>query len=57
MSENRKGSFTLPGESGYEKLTLELAENGGRMSSVTVTGRSFPMKYWMRDMGFTPLSV
>ena len=29
MSENRKGSFTLPGESGYEKLTLELAEKWG----------------------------
>lgn len=25
----RKGSFTLPGESGYEKLTLELAEKWG----------------------------
>lgn len=23
-----KGGFTLPGESGYEKLTLEMAENG-----------------------------
>ena len=29
MSEKRKGSFTLPGESGYEKLTLELAEKWG----------------------------
>ena len=27
--ENTKGSFTLPGESGYEKLTLELAERWG----------------------------
>ena len=25
-----KGGFTLPGESGYEKLTLEMAENGCR---------------------------
>ena len=24
-----KGSFTLPGESGYEKLTLELADKWG----------------------------
>ena len=24
-----KGGFTLPGESGYEKLTLELAERWG----------------------------
>ena len=23
-----KGGFTLPGEAGYEKLTLELAKNG-----------------------------
>ena len=23
-----KGGFTLPGESGYEKLTLEMAKNG-----------------------------
>lgn len=29
MSEKRKGSFTLLGESGYEKLTLELAEKWG----------------------------
>lgn len=27
----RKGGFTLPGEAGYEKLTLELADNGGLM--------------------------
>ena len=26
---NSKGGFTLPGESGYEKLTLELAERWG----------------------------
>ena len=25
----RKGSFTLPGEAGYEKLTLQLAEKWG----------------------------
>ena len=25
----RKGNFTLPGEAGYEKLTLELAEKWG----------------------------
>ena len=24
-----KGGFTLPGESGYEKLTLEMAEKWG----------------------------
>ena len=24
-----KGGFTLPGESGYEKLTLEMAEKNG----------------------------
>jgi beta-D-galactosyl-(1->4)-L-rhamnose phosphorylase len=29
MSKQVKGSFTLPGESGYEKLTLELAERWG----------------------------
>ena len=28
MSET-KGGFTLPGESGYEKLTLQLAEKWG----------------------------
>ena len=28
-TENKKGRFTLPGESGYEKLTLELAEKWG----------------------------
>ena len=27
--ENNKGSFTLPGEAGYEKLTLELADKWG----------------------------
>ena len=26
-----KGGFTLPGESGYEQLTLKMAESGGRM--------------------------
>ena len=26
-----KGGFTLPGESGYEKLTLEMAEKWGWM--------------------------
>ncbi len=32
-TENKKGRFTLPGESGYEKLTLELAEKGlGRLA-------------------------
>jgi beta-D-galactosyl-(1->4)-L-rhamnose phosphorylase len=29
MSKQTKGSFTLPGESGYEKLTLELADRWG----------------------------
>lgn len=29
MTNQVKGSFTLPGESGYEKLTLELAEKWG----------------------------
>ena len=31
MTENNKikGDFTLPGESGYEDLTLELAEKWG----------------------------
>lgn len=29
MSNKVKGGFTLPGESGYEKLTLELAERWG----------------------------
>ena len=57
MSENRKGSFTLPGESGYEKLTLELAENWGADVIRDSDGTELPMKSWMRDMGFTPLSV
>ena len=26
---NKKGSFTLPGESGYEELTLRMAEKWG----------------------------
>lgn len=29
MIEKEKGSFTIPGESGYEKLTLEMAEKWG----------------------------
>lgn len=29
MEKTKKGSFTLPGESGYEKLTLELAKRWG----------------------------
>lgn len=29
MSETERGSFTLPGESGYEELTLELAKRWG----------------------------
>lgn len=29
MAKQSKGSFTLPGESGYEKLTLELADRWG----------------------------
>ena len=29
MNADERGSFTLPGESGYEKLTLELAEKWG----------------------------
>ncbi len=29
MGEKSKGSFTLPGESGYEKLTLQMAEKWG----------------------------
>lgn len=29
MTKRQKGGFTLPGESGYEKLTLELAEKWG----------------------------
>ena len=28
-SKERKGGFTLPGEAGYEKLTLELARKWG----------------------------
>ena len=27
--EKKKGSFTLPGEAGYEELTLKLAERWG----------------------------
>ena len=27
MSDYRKGGFTLPGEAGYEELTLKMAEN------------------------------
>ena len=27
----QKGGFTLPGESGYEALTLKMAENGEQM--------------------------
>ena len=27
--EKKKGCFTLPGEAGYEKLTLEMAEKWG----------------------------
>lgn len=29
MTETKKGSFTLPGESGYEELTLKLADRWG----------------------------
>ena len=29
MTDIKKGSFTLPGESGYEKLTLQLADRWG----------------------------
>jgi beta-D-galactosyl-(1->4)-L-rhamnose phosphorylase len=29
QNNNKKGSFTLPGEAGYEKLTLKLAEKWG----------------------------
>ena len=29
MNPYKKGSFTLPGEAGYEKLTLEMAEKWG----------------------------
>lgn len=29
MKRVERGSFTLPGEAGYEKLTLELAEKWG----------------------------
>ena len=29
MTTTKKGSFTLPGESGYEKLTLKLANQWG----------------------------
>ena len=29
MKAERRGDFTLPGEAGYEKLTLELAEKWG----------------------------
>jgi len=29
MAKHTKGSFTLPGESGYEKLTLKMAEKWG----------------------------
>ena len=28
MAEIKKGSFTLPGEAGFESLTLKMAENG-----------------------------
>ena len=27
----QKGGFTLPGESGYEKLTLKMAKSGAQM--------------------------
>ena len=29
MTKNSKGSFTLPGEAGYEELTLKMAEKWG----------------------------
>ena len=29
MNEYRTGAFTLPGEAGYEKLTLEMAKKWG----------------------------
>ena len=29
MKAEKRGDFTLPGEAGYEKLTLELAEKWG----------------------------
>lgn len=30
MAEIKKGSFTLPGEAGFESLTLKMAEKGSR---------------------------
>lgn len=39
-----KGGFTLPGESGFEKLTLDLAEKWVLTSSATATASFFPTK-------------
>lgn len=50
MTEIKKGSFTLPGESGYEKLTLELAgrfgadvirDSDGTVLSDEITGAGY----------------
>ena len=65
MAEIKKGSFTLPGEAGFESLTLKMAEklqeysltwevtNEEQTSFVTAMARSFLKILQRQGMVFT----
>ena len=54
MAEIKKGSFTLPGEAGFESLTLKMAEKMGEQTSfATAMARSFLKILQRQGMVFT----
>ena len=55
--EHTSGGFTLPGESGQEKLTLELAKKWGADVIRDSDGTQFPMKFSTPGTIFTPPSA
>ena len=50
-----KGGFTLPGESGYEELTLQMADKWG--ADVIRDSQSFRLKLSTQATAFIRLSV
>ena len=53
MAEIKKGSFTLPGEAGFESLTLKMAEKWGADVIRDSMARSFLKILQRQGMVFT----
>ena len=52
MHQRNSGSFTLPGEAGYEDLTRNWQSGGESMLSVTATELSCPIRSYLQVITF-----